>query len=175
MNGPLSLYASPVDFSKNDKLENKINEMKKNKLNLDMLNKFKKEKEDENNISNIHKNIKLENDNTLADFYDSELKQTLEKEKAMKEYVQDNYITDDYLIKNNESLNIVARDRKPQISMMGQDDVLTKLNYIIDLFEDQKEIRTSQKNEEIVLYCFLGIFMIYVLDSFVSVGKYSRA
>ena len=58
MNGPLSLYASPVDFSKNDKLENKINEMKKNKLNLDMLNKFKKEKEDENNISNIHKNIK---------------------------------------------------------------------------------------------------------------------
>ena len=58
---------------------------------------------------------------------------------------------------------------------MGQEDVLTKLNYIIDLFEDQKEIRTSQKNEEIVLYCFLGIFMIYVLDSFVSVGKYSRA
>ena len=175
MNGPLSLYASPVDFSKNDKLENKINEIKKNKLNLDMLNKFKKEKEDEKAISNIHENIKVENDNTLADFYDSELKQTLEKEKAMKEYVQDNYITDDYLIKNNESLNIVARDRKQQISMMGQDDVLTKLNYIIDLFEDQKEIRTSQKNEEIVLYCFLGIFMIYVLDSFVSVGKYSRA
>ena len=111
----------------------------------------------------------------MADFYDSELKQTLEKEKAMKEYVQDNYITDDYLIKNNENLNIVSRDRKPQISMMGQEDVLTKLNYIIDLFEDQKEIRTSQKNEEIVLYCFLGIFMIYVLDSFVSVGKYSRA
>jgi hypothetical protein len=175
MNGPLSLYASPVDFSKNDKLENKINEIKKNKLNLDMLNKFKKEKEDEKTISSIHENIKVENDNTLADFYDSELKQTLEKEKAMKEYVQDNYITDDYLIKNNERLNIVARDRKPQISMMGQDDVLTKLNYIIDLFEDQKEIRTSQKNEEIVLYCFLGIFMIYVLDSFVSVGKYSRA
>ena len=42
------------------------------------------------------------------------------------------------------------------------------------MFEEQKEIRTNQKNEEVILYCFLGIFVIYVLDSFVYIGKYKR-
>ena len=42
------------------------------------------------------------------------------------------------------------------------------------MFEEQKEIKTNKKNEEIILYCFLGIFMIYVMDSFVSIGKYKR-
>ena len=53
-------------------------------------------------------------------------------------------------------------------------EILQKLNYIINSFEEQKEIKTNQKNEEVVLYCFLGIFVIYVLDSFVYIGKYSR-
>ena len=35
---------------------------------------------------------------------------------------------------------------------------------IIELFEDQKEIKTGQKNEEIILYCFLGVFVIYIMD-----------
>ena len=52
--------------------------------------------------------------------------------------------------------------------------MLHKLNNIIELFEDQKEIKTGQKNEEIVLYCFLGVFIIYIMDSFVNIGKYSR-
>jgi len=55
-----------------------------------------------------------------------------------------------------------------------RDELLDKLNYIINLFEDEREIKTNKKNEEIVLYCFLGIFVIYVLDSFVSIGKYKR-
>ena len=28
--------------------------------------------------------------------------------------------------------------------------------------------------EEVILYCFLGIFIIYLVDSFVKVGKYVR-
>jgi hypothetical protein len=54
------------------------------------------------------------------------------------------------------------------------DILLSKLNHIIQMFEEQKDIRTNQKNEEVVLYCFLGIFVIYVLDSFVYIGKYKR-
>ena len=53
-------------------------------------------------------------------------------------------------------------------------EILNKLDYIINSFEEQKEIKTNQKNEEVVLYCFLGVFVIYVLDSFVYIGKYSR-
>jgi len=53
-------------------------------------------------------------------------------------------------------------------------DMLMKLDYILELLDTQKEIKTEQKNEEIVLYCFLGIFLIYILDNFVMIGKYSR-
>ena len=49
-----------------------------------------------------------------------------------------------------------------------------KVNHILEILEQQKEIKTNQKNEEIVLYCFLGLFLIYIIDSFVSIGKYSR-
>jgi hypothetical protein len=53
-------------------------------------------------------------------------------------------------------------------------ELLNKMNKILEMFEDQKEIKTGQKNEEIVLYCFLGVFIIYIMDSFVNIGRYSR-
>ena len=49
-----------------------------------------------------------------------------------------------------------------------------KLNYMIHLLEDQKDERVEGITEEIVLYCFLGVFIIFVLDSFAKVGKYVR-
>jgi hypothetical protein len=54
------------------------------------------------------------------------------------------------------------------------DELLSKLDRMIEMFEEQKEIKTTQKNEEIVLYSFLGVFTIYILDTFVSIGKYTR-
>ena len=38
------------------------------------------------------------------------------------------------------------------------DMLLMKLNQIIEMFEEQKDIRTNQKNEETVLYCFRRFF-----------------
>jgi hypothetical protein len=55
-----------------------------------------------------------------------------------------------------------------------ENPLLIKMNHILELLEQQKEIKTNQKNEEIVLYCFLGLFILYIIDSFVSIGKYSR-
>jgi hypothetical protein len=74
-------------------------------------------------------------------------------------------------IKTNDYL--IMSDSTPQIKS-SSNEMLSKLNNIIELFEDQKEIKTGQKNEEIILYCFLGVFVIYIMDSFVSIGKYSR-
>jgi hypothetical protein len=54
------------------------------------------------------------------------------------------------------------------------EDFEKKLNYMIHLLEDQKDEKTEGKMEEIVLYCFLGVFIIFVLDSFAKVGKYVR-
>ena len=56
----------------------------------------------------------------------------------------------------------------------GNQELMTKLNYLIHLLEDQKEERVGSITEELVLYCFLGVFIIFVLDSFVKVGKYVR-
>jgi hypothetical protein len=54
------------------------------------------------------------------------------------------------------------------------DVMIEKLNYMINLLEEQQDERTSNVTEEVVLYSFLGIFIIFVVDSFARVGKYTR-
>ena len=55
-----------------------------------------------------------------------------------------------------------------------KDKLLEKLNYMIHLLEEQKEEKTGHVAEELILYSFLGVFVIYVVDSFARVGKYVR-
>uniref|UniRef100_A0A6C0KPY2 Uncharacterized protein n=1 Tax=viral metagenome TaxID=1070528 RepID=A0A6C0KPY2_9ZZZZ len=52
--------------------------------------------------------------------------------------------------------------------------LLEKLNYMINLLEEQQDQKTGNVTEEVVLYCFLGVFIIFVIDSFARVGKYVR-
>jgi hypothetical protein len=52
--------------------------------------------------------------------------------------------------------------------------LLEKLNYMIYLLEEQKDEKTGQVTEELILYVFLGVFVLFVLDSFFKTGKYSR-
>jgi hypothetical protein len=55
-----------------------------------------------------------------------------------------------------------------------QDVLLQKINYMISLLEDQQDEKTNNVTEEVVLYSFLGIFIIFIVDSFAKVGKYVR-
>jgi hypothetical protein len=57
---------------------------------------------------------------------------------------------------------------------VNKDDLLTKLNQIIYLLEEQQDENTGHVTEELILYSFLGIFMIFIVDSFARVGKYVR-
>jgi hypothetical protein len=52
--------------------------------------------------------------------------------------------------------------------------LLEKINYMIHLLENQENEKTANITEEFILYTFLGIFMIYVVDSFSRGGKYVR-
>jgi hypothetical protein len=52
--------------------------------------------------------------------------------------------------------------------------LLDKLNYMINLLEEQQDQKTNNVTEEVVLYSFLGIFIIFIVDSFARVGKYVR-
>jgi hypothetical protein len=56
----------------------------------------------------------------------------------------------------------------------GNKELLDKLNYMIHLLEEQKDESTGHVTEEIILYTFLGVFMIFIIDSFARVGKYVR-
>ena len=53
-------------------------------------------------------------------------------------------------------------------------ELVEKLNYMIHLLEEQKDEKIGNISEEIILYAFLGIFIIFIVDSFVRVGKYVR-
>lgn len=56
----------------------------------------------------------------------------------------------------------------------NKDALMTKLNYMIHLLEEQQDEKTENVTEELVLYLFLGVFVIFVVDSFARVGKYKR-
>jgi|TARA_Y100000590_G_scaffold93305_1_gene105667 hypothetical protein len=53
-------------------------------------------------------------------------------------------------------------------------NLMEKMNNIILLLEENQDEKKGSVMEEVILYCFLGIFIIYLVDSFVKVGKYVR-
>ncbi len=63
---------------------------------------------------------------------------------------------------------------QPSQNIQLDDKLLEKINYMIRLLENQKDEKTGNVTEKLILYCFLGIFIIFVIDSFVKVGKYTR-
>ncbi len=52
--------------------------------------------------------------------------------------------------------------------------LLAKLNYMIHLLEEQQDEKTGSVTEEVILYSFLGIFIIFLVDTFTRVSKYTR-
>ncbi len=54
------------------------------------------------------------------------------------------------------------------------DPVMQKLNHITHILEELQLEKTSNITEELILYTFLGVFVIFVVDSFARVGKYHR-
>jgi len=56
----------------------------------------------------------------------------------------------------------------------GDDKLMERINYMIHLLEQQQHEKTANITEEFLLYTFLGVFVIYVVDSFSRNGKYVR-
>ena len=97
----------------------------------------------------------------------------LELQNLNKAFVTNSEVNKYYNTSTNTNANANASRVSPP--MLGEDNILIdKLNYIINLIEEQKDERTSNVTEEVVLYSFLGVFVIFVVDSFARVGKYTR-
>jgi hypothetical protein len=54
------------------------------------------------------------------------------------------------------------------------DVLINKLNYMIHLLEEKNDEKTGNVLEEVILYSFLGIFIIFLVDTFTRLGKYKR-
>lgn len=110
-----------------------------------------------NEIQQIHANQQSAGKKNLADFKSSENKPVQEFEPPEVQYT---------------SLTEEMRSSPPVRS--EQDELLLKLDKILFLLEEQRDQRTGHVAEEVVLYSFIGVFIIFVLDSFARAGKYVR-
>ena len=63
---------------------------------------------------------------------------------------------------------------KMGIGKPNDDRLMEKINYMIHLLEEQQLEKTNNVMEEFLLYTFLGVFMIYIVDGFSRAGKYIR-
>jgi hypothetical protein len=74
----------------------------------------------------------------------------------------------------NESYNVSSQSDGPVIFDNNNNKLLKKLDYIIHLLEEQHNEKTNHITEELILYLFLGLFILFVLDSFARASKYRR-
>ena len=56
----------------------------------------------------------------------------------------------------------------------NKDELMKKMEKILYLLEAQQDEKTGHVTEELILYSFLGVFIIFIVDSFARAGKYVR-
>jgi len=117
--------------------------------------------------------------------FESSLLQRAAGLSSKSDYSPNNY-GDEYLSNYAKSYeqNSSGLLGKPYYTSMGigsarnsdanDNTVMQKLNYITHILEDLQMEKTSNITEELILYSFLGVFIIFVTDSFAKAGKYYR-
>jgi hypothetical protein len=142
------------------------NESMQNMLNQNNLNMYKVlgKPPQPNNDSND--NLDLNNFN--SNYGDSKSVEEYYKKMLPTYAGQKNPNNRQYYNLNQDNIN------EQYMGGTSQDILLQKLNYMINLLEEKQDERTNNVTEEVVLYSFLGIFIIFVIDSFARVGKYVR-
>ena len=187
MNLPLN-YSDFSEFkSKKKNTRNKIKSLFK-KIPKHKELKLNYEDEDDN-LADFNEEDNSIGDNTISDetFFENQEKE-YEKNNIKKtpsdfeipqllpnpELTHNNMDKSPYsllLSNNREEINNVKESLN---NNNNKNDLMEKLNYMIHLLEEQKEEKTEYVTEEIILYLFLGVFVVFVIDSFVKVGKYTR-
>ena len=70
--------------------------------------------------------------------------------------------------------NVPYYTQMSQSPISNKDELMKKLEKILLLLEEQQDEKTGHVTEELILYSFLGVFIIFVVDSFARAGKYVR-
>jgi hypothetical protein len=187
----LALYAAPVEMDNNNN-----NNGNSNTINNPIENKRVKRsnnktvKNSNSKVETMKKQLELSGmDNDTLDMGDfkspenqSELIQNHDGdvEPAFNENKRSEY--GNYDIESFQNTpNLAAEEYYKEIvpnynqnNTNNQNELSQKLDYLIHMLEEQRDQKTETVTEELILYSFLGVFIIFVLDSFVKVGKYTR-
>jgi hypothetical protein len=156
----LATFAAPFDDNNNNNINNKgTTPVHSNRV--------------KNLLSKIHESF--DNNDELSDFTpppmpkSSGVEKTVEREnfegKQVPEYTQF-YNTP---VESYKPFYVSQTENTEQHS-----DINSKLNDILMLLKEQRDQKTENVTEELILYSFFGIFIIYLVDSFKRVGKYTR-
>jgi len=118
--------------------------------------------------SRSNEEVSDENEGFEKMFENTDDKEDVEENEYSSQYYNQ-YIPPPHLNFNPQEVEVAQQNIKNSNGDLDQ-----KLNYLIELIEQQKGEKTEHVTEEILLYGLIGIFVIYVVDSFVTIGKYKR-
>ena len=136
---------------------NKIQKMRESGNNIPQNNFFN------NNLQNNNNENNKKLDNNLYNLDNSNLLGAINSDKnSVSNYNEGYNLSYNSLINNDNITNI------------DNNKLLSKLDYIIHLLEENHNEKTNYITEELILYLFLGIFILFVLDSFARASKYVR-
>jgi len=117
-----------------------------------------------------------DDDDELQDYAPKlEKNKPIEKEKEIKynPTIEDPHPLYTESLKNTYDTPM-THDAPFEYGTYKNNQLVEKLNYMIYLLEEQRDEKTGQVTEELILYVFLGVFVLFVLDSFFKTGKYTR-
>jgi len=193
--------AQPINF---ENVENNIEKKKKNKKiknkkintilkhiniknfnNNDLVNFNPPPKPISMGVENtIYKDNEQINDTLVEDENDSDNQNNydlnnINNETNDNEINVNNYNTLDSNINEQEMYKENYKDYVPYYTNASNyntnnKELVEKLNYMIHLLEDNKNIKSESVTEDVILYSFLGVFIIFVIDSFSRATKYIR-
>jgi hypothetical protein len=147
----------------------------------EQLAKIQKMREAGNNIpQNNFFNNELQNSNTNSNTYIN-MNNASNTNNSASNLENSNVLNGSNLLKNNLSnysdsykLNYNSLSQNIDSHNYDNNKLLSKLDYIVHLLEEQHNEKTNYITEELILYLFLGIFILFVLDSFARASKYVR-
>jgi hypothetical protein len=192
----LAMYAAP--FDNNEIKEENIVEKKRIKHHKTLKKKERnienKKKIDESMLSQIgkiHANIDSEEGNDLSDFNPIARPESQGVNRTMRDQYETSDNNEEDEVEEYDSLDSsyaqqyyskflpgtiesMESGNLSTANMPLNENLVEKINYMIHLLEESQEQKTEHVVEEMLLYLGLGVFVIYVLDSFVKIGKYQK-
>ncbi len=164
------------NFSIIEKKKAKNKTIKKENIKSDLsaiINKIHNNNDDNSDLADF-KPPSIPKSETTEDVEDINLKNVNVSE-------EDNYISPTMYnnLKSSQAedyykANVPYYTQMSSTSFTNKDELIDKLDKILILLEENRDEKTGHVTEEVILYSFIGVFLIFIVDSFARVGKYVR-